>query len=242
MEAYRYLAKAYNTLMADVDYDAWALYINRLLDGKGLRIFEAACGTGNITGRLYDSGHDLIASDISPEMLEIAMSDSRRHGRDIVFIQQDMRHISSGKKFDAVISACDGVNYLEPNSLVGFFTAAYHILKENGQLLFDISSANKLLLMDGEVFYDDSDDATCVWHNHFEAQQNKLRMDVILFIKQGSLYEKLSEQHIQYAHDVSDVKQSLADVGFSHVDVYEAFTTNAVQKNSSRIQFVCRKD
>ena len=52
LRAYQELAYAYNDLMMDVDYDMWAAYINRLLGGKKLRIFEAACGTGNITRRL----------------------------------------------------------------------------------------------------------------------------------------------------------------------------------------------
>ena len=39
------LAQEYNKLMNDVDYDAWAFYINSLLGMKKLRIFEAACGT-----------------------------------------------------------------------------------------------------------------------------------------------------------------------------------------------------
>lgn len=242
MNAYRHLAQAYNSLMSDVDYDAWASYIHALLGGKELRIFEASCGTGSITSRLYDLGHDVVASDLSSEMLDVAAREARQHGRDIVFIQQDMRHMSAGKKFDVVISACDGPNYLDSSGMEEFFRASHRILKPGGKLLFDISSAHKLLSMNGEVYFDDSDAATCLWHNTFDNTSNRLTMDVILFIRKGDVFEKLTEQHVQYAHDKNDVQSALIKSGFREIKVYEAFTTDPATRDSGRIQFVCRKD
>lgn len=242
MDSYRYLAQAYNKLMSDVDYDAWASYINLLLGKKELRIFEASCGTGNITCRLYDLGHNIIASDISPEMLDIAIRDARQNGLDIVYVQQDMRQISAGKKFDAVFSACDGPNYLDKDGLQDFVNAAYHILKPGGKLLFDVSSYHKLSSMNDEVYYDDDDDATCIWHNHFDFSLNKLTMDVVLFMRRGELFEKLTEQHVQYAHAKEDIEKALINSGFCQIDVYEAFTKEPVSSKAARLQFVCSKD
>ena len=114
MKAYTKLAGAYNELMSDVDYGKWAAYINALLGMNGARIYETACGTGSITFRLYDFGHDIIASDISTDMLREATLTARETGRNITFVQQDMRSFEAGRKADAVITACDGVNYLDP--------------------------------------------------------------------------------------------------------------------------------
>lgn len=242
MNAYRYLAQAYNKLMSDVDYDAWASYIDLLLGKKELRIFEASCGTGNISSRLYDLGHNIIASDISSTMLDIAIRDARQNGREIVYVQQDMRQITAGKKFDAVLSACDGANYVDKDGLRDFFSAAYHMLKPGGKLLFDVSSYHKLSSMNDEVYYDDGDEATCIWHNHFDFSLNKLTMDVVLFMQRGELFEKLTEQHIQYAHEKEDIEKVLISSGFSQIDVYEAFTKKPVSSKTARLQFVCGKD
>jgi SAM-dependent methyltransferase len=228
--------------MADVDYDAWAFYIDRLLGKKELRLFEAGCGTGSLTGRLFDRGHNIVASDISGEMLDIAMEGARRHGRDIVFLQQDMRHISAGRPFDAVLCACDGPNYLDADGLAAFFGAAFKMLIPGGRLLFDISSARKLRAMNGEVYYDDSDETTCIWHSRFDEARRTLTMDVTLFTRRGPLYEKSTERHIQHAHEAADVKEALTTAGFVHTDIYEAFTTDAVTEKSDRIQFVSRKE
>lgn len=242
MEAYRYLAQRYNKLMADVDYDIWASYIDSLLGKKQLRLFEAGCGTGNLTGRLYDLGHDIVASDISEEMLDIAVRDARRHGRDIVFVEQDMRQLSAGNRFDAVLSACDGPNYLNTDGLNSFFRTAFQMLKPGGQLLFDISSAYKLRSMDDQVYYDDSTETTCIWHNHFNDIQHTLTMDVTLFVRQGDMYDKMTEQHIQYAHETADVLTTLQRTGFQKVNAYEAFTIDPARESSSRIQFTACKE
>jgi len=242
LEAYRYLAQRYNKLMSDVDYDAWASYIDQLLGGKNLHLFEAACGTGGLTGRLFDRGHDIVASDISEEMLDIATRDTRRHGRDIIFLHQDMRQINAGRRFDAVFCVCDGPNYLDAKGLAAFFDAAFKMLSPGGRLLFDISSSYKLRSMDDEIYYDDSDETTCIWHSRFDEMKSALAMDVTLFVRrQESLYEKLTEQHIQYAHEAADIKAALQKSGFVHTDVYEAFTVNPPAVESARIQFVSRK-
>ncbi len=242
MRPYQELSCLYNDLMRDVDYDMWAAYIGSLLGGKELRIYEAACGTGNITRRLYEMGHDVIASDVSASMLDIAMSEAKKRGQSIVFIQQDMRKIEANGRFDAVISACDGVNYVDLSGLEDFALAAHSLLNKGGRLLFDISSACKLASMHDQVYYDDGDEAACIWHSRFNAESKTLAMDVTLFVRRGALYEKKAEKHIQYAHDIGDVTRIVMAAGFGKADVFKAFTTEKAGHNDERIQFVFHKD
>ena len=44
--------------------------------------------------------------------------------------------------------------------------------------------------MNDEVYFDDSDDVTCLWHCSFDEQRRALTMDVMLFVRRGErLYE-----------------------------------------------------
>lgn len=70
--SYTALAEAYDALMYDVDADAWAAYLDMLLGGAPKRVFEAACGTGNITLGLLEKGYDVTACDISEDMVDRA--------------------------------------------------------------------------------------------------------------------------------------------------------------------------
>ena len=47
-EAYSAFAAGYDRMMADVDYDGWANYINGFLREAGAKsVLECACGTGS---------------------------------------------------------------------------------------------------------------------------------------------------------------------------------------------------
>lgn len=241
MKAYMYLAKAYNELMADVNYDAWAAYIDGFLGKSGARIYETACGTGSISCRLYDFGHDIVASDISEEMLREAAQNARQTGRDITFVRQDMRGFEAGKKADAVVCACDGVNYVDGEGIKQFAQAAYRALKIGGLLLFDISTLAKLQSMDAQIYFDDSDDASCIWRNAFDTKDKTLTTDVTLFLRQGSLFERYSETHVQHAHDIENVRHMMRQTGFNEIDVFAFLTKDGCAADTQRAQFVCRK-
>ena len=49
-EAYSAFAAGYDRMMADVDYDGWANYIDGFLREAGAKsVLECACGTGSLT-------------------------------------------------------------------------------------------------------------------------------------------------------------------------------------------------
>lgn len=241
MEAYRHLAKVYDLMMDDVDYDAWAAYLHGLLRRSGAkRIFEAACGTGELTQRLYDFGYDITASDLSEEMLRTAAEKARKRGRAIRYVRQDLRRIEVARPVDAVICACDGVNYVDSEGTGMFARSAYAALKPGGLLLFDISTRYKLQsVMDGQVWFDDAEDAACIWTGRFDESAAALTMDVTVFARRGELFERFGEQHVQYAHDIGALSCTLADAGFSRASVYEALSENTLSKHAQRAQFVC---
>jgi SAM-dependent methyltransferase len=242
LEAYEYLSEVYNELMSDVDYNAWTDYINGILKQYGTRsVFETGCGTGKISCGLYRLGYDITASDISPKMLKAASENARKNGYEIRFVLQDMRHIMVGNKVDAVVSVCDGPNYLDGAGLKMFAASAFGALKEHGVLLFDLSSKSKLVRMDGEVFFDDREDASCIWQNTYDIKKNSLNMDVTLFIRRGSLFERFTEVHTQHAYDADHIKKVFISAGFEDVKALECFTDKAPDEQADRIQFVCYK-
>lgn len=243
MEAYRYLAKVYDYFMQDVDYEAWAKYLHDFLSQySAKRILEVACGTGRITRLLYDFGYEIIASDINTEMLKIAKQTANVHGNDAQFIQQDMRHIEVGNRVDAVVCACDGANYIDADGLSKFASSAFNALKQGGVLLFDISTRYKMKnVMDEQVFFDDAEDSACIWQNTFDENDDALLLDITLFIKKGELFERYSEHHVQYAHDVKEIKDIMQAAGFSNVEAFTCFTNKKAGTEDERIQFICNK-
>ena len=141
MLMYGDFAGMYDPLMKDVDYDSWAEYLLRFIGAEKLRVTDCACGTGEITLRLARAGHIMTGVDISGDMLRIASEKARRAALKIPFVEQDMRKLALHRPQDAIICACDGVNYLDSlKAAEEFFEAANAALKTGGLLLFAVQA------------------------------------------------------------------------------------------------------
>ena len=81
---YDSIARVYDLLNADVDYGAWADFIEkcfeRYLEEKPTLVLDLACGTGRMTRELASRGYDMTGVDISVEMLDVARERAEHAG------------------------------------------------------------------------------------------------------------------------------------------------------------------
>lgn len=76
-EGYRALAGVYDLLNREIDYTAWADFIeqcfDRYLPARPELVLDLACGTGIMTLELSRRGYDMIGVDGSADMLSALM-------------------------------------------------------------------------------------------------------------------------------------------------------------------------
>ncbi|MBE5785124.1 MAG: class I SAM-dependent methyltransferase [Clostridiales bacterium] len=245
MQSYGRFAAIYDRLMNDVDRKAWGDYVLKLLGEGRKTVVDCACGTGELTLRLAAEGYSLIGQDLSEEMLRVASEKARRARLNIPFIRQDMRKLSLHKRVDAIVSACDGVNYLASRQALSDFAAsAYAALKPGGILLFDISSRYKLsTVLGNNTFALDEGDSAYIWQNVYDGESRLIRMDLTFFVQdeETGRYDRFPETHIQRAHSEREVRAALENAGFTNIEVYEAFTMDAPKDTTERLQFAALK-
>lgn len=241
---YGKFASVYDSLMTDFDRDAWAEYLLSFIP-NGASVAECACGTGEMSLRLAKAGRRVTASDISEQMLYEAAKKQREAGlanADLRFVRMDMRRLALHRKVDFVVACCDGVNYLtSPADVRAFFRAAHDSLVPGGMLLFDVSSRYKLSEVLGcNCFVDNGEETAYLWQNVYDESSKLIRMELSFFKKQGALYERFDETHIQRAHSEREIGSWLDNAGFEY-EAYRAFTREPVSPNDERIQFAARK-
>jgi cyclopropane fatty-acyl-phospholipid synthase-like methyltransferase len=225
------------------DYTAWGAYLAGLLKDKGVKpggkLIDAACGTGGITLELAKAGYSVLGMDISQQMLTAAAAKSTKAGALITFVRQDIRAMRVHRPVDGIICSCDGVNYLlTTQDLTSFLTNARKSLSAGGVLLFDISSEEKLMAMDGQLYGEETSDSAYLWTNSVSSRTKVITMDITLFIKQLDYYRREHEVHRQRIWSTGEIEEALQKCGYQLNSMYGAFTREPPQAGCDRIQFV----
>ena len=248
MTAYADLAGWYDLLMDDVDYAAWADYYMRLLGRAGVvpaRLCDCACGTGAMSVQFAARGIQVTGVDLSGEMLERAQMRARRDGVRAMFVRQDMCALHLPRPVDALVCACDGVNYLlDDNRLNAFFQSARRALRPGGALAFDVSSAWKLQYTLGNNFFgEDRDDVTYLWFNRFDEAARTVTMELSFFTPEADgRYRRFDETHVQKAHEAEHLRALLSGNGFCNIEIFGDKTLCAPEEDAPRIHFLAVRE
>lgn len=239
---YDALAIVYDAL-GHHDYKVWGAYLSGLLQDMdvlpGGKLIDAACGTGGISLELHKAGYSVLGIDRSQQMLTEAAGKAAKAGAPITFVRQDIRSMRVHRPVDGILCACDGVNYLlEHDDLKQFFCSARKSLKKGGVLLFDVSSEEKLMAMDGQLYGEETDDTAYLWTNRVDLEKRVITMDITLFIRQWEYWRREHEVHRQRIWTEGEINEALAQCGYEPRAVYAAFTRKAPQAGCARLQFV----
>ena len=250
--AYETLAAMYDALMDDVDYEAWADYIDRMLQkhgGPGKRLLDLGCGTGCISIPLAQRGYQVTGVDISEEMLAAAREKSRALQLDIDWRKQDLISLQlfdeAGNEmvFDAAIATFDVFNHLtEPEDLQMLFHTLNPLLADEGVLLFDVQTPYKLReYLGNHIFTLHRDDVEYMWENHFDEETQICTMNITFFLRQANgLYRRETMTQEERVYDLDLLRLWLKYSDFETAGVYEELSENDVKPEAHRAVFIAK--
>lgn len=119
-------------------------YLTKELDTVNhLNILELNCGTGEDANYFHQKGHQVIATDISEEMLTVA---KEKHP-EIRFQIVDITTITPttfDQKFDVIFSNFGGLNCLSDTQLHDFLKTSETLLADHGKLMMVLMPKNTL--------------------------------------------------------------------------------------------------
>ena len=134
---YEMLAQYYDELLQDEE--ALSLWLKYIEEEKFHTVLELASGSGVMAGILQRKGYEVIASDISEAMKDVAWSNF-----DGDYLILNMTDYDLDRKFDLILCICDSINYLYEDELDRFFECASRHLNEDGRLIFDMHHKKRL--------------------------------------------------------------------------------------------------
>jgi len=249
MSSYEFLAGCYDRFTYDVDYAAWADYIEKHFRRRGLpgkTVLDLACGTGSLTRELALRGYEMIGVDLSPEMLAEAAEKNRDVGEvPPMFLCQPMEKLDLYGTIDACVCCLDSVNYVtDPKKLQRAFERVHLFLMPGGLFLFDVNTPEKLEGLDGQVFLDETEDAYCVWRAEYSRRSKVCSyfMDIFQLDPETGQWERGEELHRERAYTIRELTGYLEQAGFRDIQVFGDLKLRRPKPGEGRVFFVARKE
>jgi len=241
--AYEALAAIYDEVMAHVDYEHWAEYIDQLVDkhGSGRKIYDISCGTGTCCAELYNLGYQVWGSDNSWPMVKQAVKKFNSTPLQNCFFCASMEYPAIRFQPDVIVSLYDSINYLiESAQWMTCLSNVASLLKPGGLFIFDVSTilnsqqdfanlVHKEQTSQGEYVRKSTfNSQTCLQKNVFEIRfRNK---------KSG-----FKETHVQKIRALKEVEQFIKASPLNLVAGYEDFSLTPFSEECERVHFVLIK-
>ena len=251
-EGYTSLAPVYERLGEQIDYAAWADFIENCFDQylpkRPSLVLDLACGTGRMTRELAGRGYDMIGVDGSAEMLSEACQKERGG---ILYLLQDMRSFELYGTVGAVTCCLDSVNYLlTEKDLQTCFALVHNYLDPGGLFLFDVNTPYKFAHIYGQNAYILEDtlgkgknarNIYCGWQNCFDEATGICDFDLSLFEEQpNGSYLRTAEHQQERCYPMETLKTVLKKAGFEVLGEFADFKFSAPEKTTERWYFAAR--
>lgn len=243
--SYQHLAQVYDLLMTEAPYEQWVSFAQNIWQREGVnphKILDLGCGTGAIAIPFAQLGYRVTGVDLSEEMLAITYDKAKESGVSIELLHQDMRKLEVATQMDAVVSFCDSLNYLtEGDDVYQAFLRVHEALKPGGLFLFDVHSLYKINQVFGDsTFTLTEEDVAYIWQCELEGE-NRVYHDLTIFAREGNLYRRFEEVHVQRGYSHQQLLDWLDDAGFRLVHCSGDFTDQAPTETTERIFYVAAK-
>ena len=246
---YSVLAHIYDTLMQDVDYEAWADYIDDLIQlhaPESEDLLELACGTGSVALSLAELGYYRITgTDLSATMVDKAVEKSEGLDLPVRFLRRDFLDIDLDETFDVVYLVFDSINYLHAErDILKLHDQVVSVLRPGGLFIFDFTTPAHSRQVAGHL---DKEEGTSPDHYHFFRtsrydEQSRIHTNAFnierLSPDHTRVLETFSEVHRQKIYTFSDMKRMIRKTGFRIVKAYDEFQFDPATDNSPRITIV----
>ena len=199
VENYKILSRYYDKLLQDEE--ALSLWLKYIEEEPFYSVLELASGSGVMANLLTSKGYDVIASDISKDM-----KNSSKSNYDGKYIILNMIDYNLDKKFDLILCIVDSINYLYEDELDRFFDCAYKHLNDNGRIIFDMHSLERLKEFKDEYIEEGYiDSIPYQWSILSDEIDNTILQHFTFYTKDGMI----QEHHQQFVYSSEFIKEKM---------------------------------
>ena len=246
---YSLLSSVYDEINKEIDYSAWARFIDELAvkhyGGRPELGLDLGCGTGSMTIELSALGYDMTGVDISAEMLDVARARAEKAGLSdkILWLLQDMTAFELYGTVDLAVSCLDSINHLSGRGEVDkCFALVHNYLSPNGIFIFDINGRAKFEKVYGDnSFVYETDEGVVVWQNSYNPRSRLCDFYITSFKEEpDGRYVREDAAERERMFTLKSVKNKLKASGFEFIGAYSDYDLTEATDEDERIYIVAR--
>ena len=198
---------------------------------------DLCCGTGSLLELVCENDFSATGVDASRHQLKHA----RQNAPCAKLVRADVREFSLPGKFDVITCMFDSLNYLTTKQdLTRAFRRARHHLQDDGLFIFDVNTFESLRSRWCSVSTIREPDRMVIVDTAFDEKRALGRCLITGFAKEGHLWRRFEEEHVERGYIPQEIDDLLERVGFSF-GKYDGDTLSRPRKRSGRLIYVCRR-
>ena len=199
------------------------------------KILELGCGTGTHSFHLEKKGHQIVAIDLSPDMINKAKIKAASIGSRVSFFAQDMSLLDQpARPFDAVICLFDSSCYITEKADFESLLARIHAhLTPSGLFIFEFWNAPAMIkhldpirlsrLQNGAETYLKLSEA------ELDYQRQLYKVNYTLYeVRANGTCQTYTEQHINRYYQIQEIAYFLSKTGFTPLKWFAGYSEDEI--------------
>ncbi len=235
--AYNNFAQYYDLLNEAADYDALFCAVYKTLKDYNINngiIADLGCGTAELSIMLAKKGYDVIAVDLSQDMLSIARDKMYENEiSDILFLQQDLTKLDLYGTIRAAICTFDTLNHIGPYK--NFEKAIKKIslfLEKDCPFIFDMNTPYKHEnILKDNTFIIEIDGISCKWENNYNKEKMLTEIKLVGTEDNEILFE---EKFCEYIYTKQEIINACESAGLSVKQILDGDIFEELKNDSER--------
>ena len=212
------------TLFSEQRWDAAPTEVDHLLTlldlEPGAPVLDLCCGPGRHSLELARRGFEVIGVDRTASYLEAARQQANEEGREVEFVQEDMRRFVRPGAFDAAINLFTSFGYFEdPAQDLQVAEHLYTSLKPGGKLVMEMMGKEALarIFQERDWFWLDEEKGVIMLEER-KLSQGWGWIESTWTLLRGSERQTYTVSHRLYAG--TELAALLRQAGFSSVELF----------------------
>jgi len=198
---------------------------------------DLCCGAGSLLRLVDENGFAASGVDVSKHQIRHA----RRNVPGARLFAGDIRQLSIPQKFDVVTCMFDSLNYLTARGdLLRVFRNVQSHLVRGGLFAFDVNTFEGLRDHWCRTSAMHERDWTLIVESSFDPRKALGRCLITGFVRDGKVYRKFQEEHVERGYRAGEVESTLQSAGFSFRK-YDGHEFTRPTRQAARLLYICKR-